>query len=561
LLLLEEYVMSVVSPFPIPPRLSTLVLAAALSSGIVGCSNSGENTDHDHDAHSVTIYGSAFAAPVNGASCTVKNTSGTTLVGPATTGTDGSYSLQVHEDYLENDVRVECTGGSYVDEATGNTVAIAGKLSVYIAGNTLADGSEIHATPASTIIAELVSNHSKTLSEAETLFTNAYGFTPHVGTAPTDATNPATGATDHELLAGLRAAAFSQMGADLGLTAAQQFDLLTALAQDLSDGQMDGADMSGAITIPGTATLLMADMQNRFGTAMLNFRDGGNDMSGLGNDKIGNLPFAKMAMSDNYRLEYIPGSMAAMQGKTQFQIRVTDAATGMTPQSGLTLSLMPMMHMAMHTHSTPVEGCSESTTAGTYDCTLYYLMASQMMNGDSMGYWDLKVMLGGMQGESAHFYPSVMMAMGDSTRATLKGVNDEISGMNGAENRSYYLFKSDLSGMTGNHSFQLFLAAKESMMSYPAVSSGGILNSGDASYELTISSISVEVSTDATTWVSATEDGNGYWTATGLTGLSDGTQGELYVRLSVNGEQKSTDGNMASGANGYATLLVTPGGI
>jgi hypothetical protein len=553
--------MSAVSRLPVLRTVSTLLLTGALSTGLVGCINNNESDGHDHAEHSVTLYGSVFAAPVNGAGCVVKNTSGAILEGPETTGTDGSYSILVHEDYLTSDVLVECTGGSYVDEATGNTVSTAGKLSVYIAANTLADGSQVHATPASTIIAELVSNHGKSLSEAETLFSNAFGFSPDFGTAPTDATNPATGATDDELLAGLRAAAFSQMTTDLGLTAAQQFDLLTALAQDLSDGQMDGDDMSGTVTIPGTSTMLTADIQNRFGNAMLNFRDGGNDMSGLANDKIGNLPFAKMAMSDNYRLEYVPGSMAAMQGKTQFQIKVTDAATGMTPQSGLSLSLMPMMHMAMHMHSTPVEGCSESTTAGTYDCTLYYLMASQMMSGDSMGYWDLKVMIGGMMGESAHFYPSVMMAMGDSTRATLKGVSDEINGMNGVENRSYYLFKSGLSGMTGNHSFQLFIAAKESMMSYPAVTTGGILNNGDADYELAVSSVNVELSTDATTWVTATEDGNGYWTATGLSGLTDGTQGELYVRLTINGEQKSTDGNMASGANAYATFLVTPGGM
>lgn len=548
--------MSVVPRLPISGSILAAFFSTAAVVGLAGCSG---GSGHNHAEHQVTISGSAFASAVNGASCVVKDSNGTTLEGPVTTAADGGYSIEIHEEYLDSDILLECSGGSYVDEATGNTVSPAGMLSMYVAGNTLSDGSEVHATPASTIIAKLVSNHGKTLSEAETLFSNAFGFTPDLGTAPTDATDPATGATDAELLAGLRAAAFSQMTADLALGEAKQFDLLTALAQDLSDGQMNGEDVSGAITIPGTATLLSADIQNQYATAMLNFRAGGNDMSGLSNDKIGNLPFAKVAQTASYRLEYVAGAMAAMQGKTRFQIRVTDAATGMTPQGGLSLSMMPMMHMAMHNHSTPVEGCSESATAGTYDCTLYYLMASQMMNGDSMGYWDLKVMIGGMMGEAAHFYPAVMMAMGDSVRGVLKGVSDDINGMNGVEHRSYYLFKSNLSGMTGNHTLQLFIAAKESMMSYPAVTSSSILNSGDASYELTVSSMSVEVSTDASTWVMASEDGNGYWTANGLTGLTDSTQGEIYVRMTINGEQKTTDGSMASGANGYATFLMTPG--
>jgi len=274
----------------------------------------------------------------------------------------------------------------------------------------------------------------------------------------------------------------------------------------------------------------------------------------------------KTALTSSYKVEYIPGTMAAMQGRTRFQIRLTNRITDQAV-TGAAVTLMPMMHMADMSHSTPVDGaCTENGTAGTYDCTVYYLMASTM-NNMSMGYWDLKVMvMVGMMGENAHFYPPVMMAMGDTARASLKGLNageDKISGMMGGmpEARTYYLFKSSLSEMNNTHSFQLFIAAKESMMSYPAVFNPTTLNDGDVDYELNITSMSVEVSTDKSTWVSADGSSNdGYWTATGITGLTNGSPGTIYVRMTINGEQKTSNGQTPAGdgTNDYASFTVTP---
>ena len=49
---------------------------------------------------------------------------------------------------------------------------------------------------------------------------------------------------------------------------------------------------------------------------------------------------------------------------------------------------------------------------GLYTVTLYYLMPTAMG-----GYWDLKFMI---DGEEAHFYPEVMMAMANPlTKAAL----------------------------------------------------------------------------------------------------------------------------------------------
>ena len=265
-------------------------------------------------------------------------------------------------------------------------------------------------------------------------------------------------------------------------------------------------------------------------------------------------------LTDSYRVEYTSDMTAIMEGKSVFTLEVTDLSTGsLVP--GLNISVMPMMTMVSGMmHDSPVSAVTDNGD-GSYEVTVYYLMPSSMMNGTPMGDWDLQVMIGGMNGEVAHFYPDVMMAMGDSVKATLLGQSDMIAGMMMAENRKYFMFKQSLMGVTDNHSFGLFLAARESMMSHAAVYLGAVLNQGDINYELTVSSISVEVSTDATNWQAATGSGDGYWTVSGLSGLTNNVAGEIYVRLSVNGEQKTTNGlsPAGDGTNDYGVFTVTPG--
>jgi hypothetical protein len=116
--------------------------------------------------------------------------------------------------------------------------------------------------------------------------------------------------------------------------------------------------------------------------------------------------------------------------------------------------------------------------------------------------------------------------------------------------------------MTGNHDLDLFVAARETMMSYPPVFVGTTMSSGTA-YELTVASMSVEVSTDETNWTAATDNGDGHWTVAGISGLTNGMAGTLYVRVTVNDEQKTADGATPAGdgSNDYAQFTVTPGGM
>ncbi len=530
-------------------KLAVIPLIGALAA--CGGSSGSSSTTSD----SATLSGTVVAAPVNGASVLVKDAAGNTIAGPVITAADGSYSVQISNAHLASALVLESSGGTFDDEATGLNRE-AGTLAVQIAAGALSGNAAVHMTPATTIVRHMMTaNNSLTLDEAQTAFQTAFGFSADFSEKPVDATNPPAGATEAQLLAGLHAATFSQLAMDMGLSVTDQFDLLTALAEDLADGTLDGEGVGGTVTV-GEVTL-PANIQNQFTLALQNFHGGSRDNTGLTSTQIGTLPFAKDALSSSYRFEYIDGMMAAMEGKTQFKIRVTDAATGLTAQTGLALSLAAKMHMATMTHMTPVDGCSESATPGTYDCTLYYLMASEMA-GVSMGYWELLVTA---NSETVAFFPPVGMGMNGNGKHQLRGQSSDLipNMMTVTEQRPYYLFKDAITGTTGDHTVRLFVAVKESMMVYPKLFLNNIFNSG-TDYELTANPVVVELSTDdGLNWLAMTDEGDGYWSVANVAGLTDGVENSFLVRVTVNSEQKTTDGLAPAldGTNDYAVFTTT----
>jgi len=513
-------------------QMSGILIVATLFL-LAGCGNS----DSPSPEAKTTITGSVYAAPVAGATVVALNSNGTTtLAGPVITLSDGSYSLPIPTAALASDLIISATSGTFADEATSTDVT-AGTLAAYVTGGSLTAGSAVYLDPSSTIVHGLVTCGSGTsVAGAMSMFGAAFGYTPDTSVAPQNPDSPLTDGSDApRRLAGLRAAAFSRLAFDLGLTPGQQFDLIKAMAKDLSDGLADGLYIGAAIeVVPGIN--LPTDWKTRLGTALATM--------------------ANVRLTDSYQITYMPGMgmMAPKTGKSKFQIRIVKRIDN-TPATGLALKIKPLMHMVNGVnHSTPVDIVSESTTTpGTYDCTAYYLMASGM----SMGFWDLKVdITDGTRTESAMFFPPVGMAMGTTTvRATLKGqASDLISSMTGTEKRSYYLFKDGLV-TASTTTFNMFIAAKQRMMSYPAVSIGSVLSSPTG----TVTSMTVDASTDGgSSWVAALDNSNGHWSVPGLTGLVSGTTGTIYVKMTVNGEDKTTDGNAVAGANGYATFVVTP---
>jgi hypothetical protein len=422
-------------------------------------------------------------------------------------------------------------------------------MAAYVAGANL--GSGVNLDPVSTILTRLVREHGKTHDQATTTFFGVFGFLPDVTIAPRNM--PAASATAVQRLAALRAIAFSQLTKDLGLSPSDQFDLMDAIAEDLSDGTLNSMNVDALVSI-GTVMAMPEDIVNRLERSLVSLLSNtAVNLTGLNPAEIGALPFGKKFLTNSYKVEYLPGMMPATQGKTSFKIRISNRSDG-SPVPGLSLALMPKMYMATMSHATPVDSVTDNGD-GTYSCAVYYLMAS----GPGMGYWELRVMIDGMGGESAVFFPNVGMAMAASTvRTTLKGQSDIISTMTGTEKRSYLLFRDGLSGTTGNHTFNLFIATKESMMNYPAVGGGSIFSSPTGTWAVDLATTSVAASTDLSSWVTGTVTYGGHWTVPGLTGLVTGTSGTIYVKLNVNTEDKTTDGNASSGVNAYSTFKVMP---
>lgn len=257
---------------------------------------------------------------------------------------------------------------------------------------------------------------------------------------------------------------------------------------------------------------------------------------------------------------------SAQEGKSVFNLNIKDSDG--TSVTATTPKMMPMMAMgeAMggHNHSTPHTGCTETDSSGNAECTAYFLMASKMESGMAMGKWSLTFSLADVE-ETVTYSPEV--AINSKAKGQLKGgMNDKIPKMSmGAmamamdnmdmgnmaetESRTYSLFNNGVTTTGDTSSVEIFLAAKESMMSFPTLKDGAILNEGTDN-ELTIDSQSIvlKVSGDNTNWTSATSQGAGIWVASEVANISN----KLYLSLSVNGEVKTTDGEMPSETDGIS---------
>lgn len=500
----------------------------------------------------VAVTGSVYAAPVAGASVVAKDAAGVAVSAVATSAVDGTFTVQVPESKLAGPLFLEAHGGTFTDEATGAATA-GGWLLAHAPAGTLAAGASLHLTPQGTIVARMV-QHGATLTAANADFQAAFGFTPDPAVRPANVPPTGTPPVPAELAAAqaaFRAGAFSQLAKDLGVPAASQSELFQALAHDAADGALDGKD--GATQLSVGTVAIPADVQNRFSAALMTWQaNTTGNQTALKVDQIGAPPFALVALTPSYRVEYVAGAMPAAVQKTLFQVRVSDRATGQ-PVTGAALSLTPKMHMSTKSHACPIDPVAEAS-GGLYDATIYYVMSTAMADGTSLGVWELGVMVGA---EKATFYPAVAMTMGDTQFVRLSGSTaDMIQATPAPVKRTYQLFRDGLTMEAGLASFRVLITTMDTMMSFPHISAGATMHDGTGA-AVTVTTAQVRVSADAgATWVIAQDYGNGHWRADGLTGLVAGTATQLRVELTVNGEVKTTQDLSAS----HATFTVTPGG-
>lgn len=250
-------------------------------------------------------------------------------------------------------------------------------------------------------------------------------------------------------------------------------------------------------------------------------------------------------------------TMGAVEGKSVYTLNIQDQDS--IPIVDASPKISPLMTMVSGMqHSTPESGCTDTDAEGNAQCTVYFLMPSQMMMAKDkvmkMGEWELDFTLEDNDQEIISIPTTVGMAMNGPAKVTMLGDDNDkisftsnVSDITTEENRKYYLFNNGIMPMEGTHSVELFIAAKESMMSFPTLASGTVLSEG-TNNELTVSSMSVRVSTDNTVWTTATSLTEGLWKAAGLENYTD----KLYVKLTVNGEEKTNNSEF------YAVFTATP---
>ena len=235
---------------------SIVVIALLLTlASVWGCSSDSDDPTGSSDSDDPTptnLVGTVSEGPVRGATIEIfkikDGLKGDFIIG-ATTNDDGKYSADVG--LYSGPVLVESTGGTYIDEATGDEVTFTG---IRRAAVPLTSGGTISVSV--TPLTELaVRKAGSQLTEATIRAANA-SISQLLGPdgdilkdQPFDVTQEgdSADASDSEKAYSLLLAALSQMGQDGDKTADQ---IINELEEDLDDNKLDslGADLTDAIT-------------------------------------------------------------------------------------------------------------------------------------------------------------------------------------------------------------------------------------------------------------------------------------------------------------------------
>lgn len=510
---------------------SLLSLCLAL---LAACGGSGGSS-----APTTTVSGVVLAGPAAGATVSVKTTAGAVVATSNSTDANGAFTVVVPTSALSGDLIFETTGSSatFTDESTGVSTAL-GTLTAFVPGGTLSAGSNITLDPSSTIVQKLIAG-GKTRSAVYSSYSSAFGYKPDFKIKPAFA-NLSSAASTPQRLAGFRAAAFSQLTNDIkdsisdaGIGgAAKQFELLQAIADDLSDGVLDGYKGGVAVkTVSGFS--IPEDILNQYNASLISFQNSANNKSKLKPDQINPPISGKVSLTPSYRVEYLPPVGAEFVSANTFQLRITNRSDG-TPATGLASRIVLNPYMVMSSMSGGSHwpnSVTETGTPGVYNATVHYSM--ETWSGLDM-YWKLYVFIGS---EPAFFYPKVTPFTNmDTVSVSFYNSSDTTSV---SSKRRYRVWREGLNaGSGGKYNLTVFVSSSDGSGAYGGVTSANNypVYAGQAwsTAAFAISSLKVQVH-DGTNWADLTPVGStGKFTASGLA-LTAGTQGKVYVRLIING--------------------------
>lgn len=236
-----------------------IVLLALLA----GCgSGGGDNVT----ASPSTINGFASKGPVADGTATayaIANGAIGSALGTATTNTDGAYSISIENH--TGPVLIEVTGGTYVDEATGETIALpdapGSGLTAAVESVTAGQTLNVQVTAVTTQATELAKCKPGGLTADNIRVANEqigqfFGGLDIINTRPINPLlpNAAASASQTAIDYGLILAGLSQQAKALGLS--DPMSVVRALGADVCDGVFDGQAKGAPISLSNSTQLL-----------------------------------------------------------------------------------------------------------------------------------------------------------------------------------------------------------------------------------------------------------------------------------------------------------------
>jgi hypothetical protein len=243
-------------PRPLRPAVA-LAASALLGAFLCGC---GDDSNPTKPASPTSASGNVNKAPIVGASVNIHTINsngsiGALVAGPFTTDANGDWTGTIPGGASGPFVMVS-TGGSYVDEATGNPVTLGSRQSLYGIYQTgsCAVTPLTHATFLG--MRAMVSGGTAlatAITAATSSSTTAFGFS-FTTTTPSEAAGATTSQKRYAALLGGLSTLLDANPELSGFTNTPPGDLVIALSKDMADGQFDGQEFGAAIMVPTDAT-------------------------------------------------------------------------------------------------------------------------------------------------------------------------------------------------------------------------------------------------------------------------------------------------------------------
>lgn len=270
---------------------STSLALAACGGG--GGSGSGGTSPPPPPPVSGTVSGTAVKGPVTGATVTAYAISSGTIgekIASAGTDAQGNFSLSMGS--YAGPVMLQMSGGTYTDEASGNSTSmmsgdvLTAVLPTMAAGATV---SGIQMTPL-TSMAQTMAQHlsggmtDANIATANTAVNHYFMVTDILHNAPMNPIVAGSGnaASQDAINYGMALAAMSQLAASQGMNSSSA--MVTAMMNDAADGIMDGKMAGSAVMMGGmgTSTMMPANTgASGLASAMSTFISSAQNHSGV----------------------------------------------------------------------------------------------------------------------------------------------------------------------------------------------------------------------------------------------------------------------------------------